>query len=76
MNNPVRPVASDLVPVIDLSRFGNPADRRAISQEIRAACASTGFFLVKGHGIATEICAGVIAASKRYFALPEEERLT
>ena len=75
MNNPVRPIASDLVPVIDLSRFDNPADRRAISQKIRAACVSTGFFLIKGHGIATEICEGVIAASKRYFALPEEERL-
>lgn len=36
---------------------------------------STGFFLVKGHGVPTEVSEGVIAASKRYFALPEDERM-
>lgn len=75
MDKPANSIDSDLVPVIDLSRFDNPTDRRAISQEIRSACLSTGFFLVKGHGIPTEVCSAITAASKRYFALPERERM-
>lgn len=65
----------EVVPVIDLSRYDEPAGRNAISDRIRAACLSSGFFLITEHGVAKDILTVADAAMKRYFALPEEERM-
>ncbi|MBB5685716.1 isopenicillin N synthase family dioxygenase [Sphingobium boeckii] len=66
---------AEVIPLIDLSDFNDATARIAISANIRAACLSVGFFLIKGHGVPKEICDAAAAASRRYFALPEEERI-
>jgi isopenicillin N synthase-like dioxygenase len=76
MNHVTESIGADMVPLIDLSDFQSPNGRIRISKEIRAACVSVGFFLIKGHGVSKEICDNADAASKRYFALPKAERMS
>lgn len=75
MDHAAQSLGTDIVPLIDLSDFQNPEGRIRISQEIRAACLSVGFFLIKDHGVSKEIYDNADAAAKRYFALPEAERM-
>lgn len=58
-----------MLPVIDI---GDPA---AVAGEIAAACRETGFFYVTGHGVPESLVAELDAASRRFFALPEREKL-
>jgi len=75
MNHVKQSVGTDIVPLIDLSDFHSPEGRIRISKEIRAACLSVGFFLIKGHGVPKAIYDNADIAAKRYFALPEAERM-
>jgi isopenicillin N synthase-like dioxygenase len=75
MDLPAKSQGTDIVPLIDLSDFNDPGGRAKISKKIREACLSVGFFLIKEHGVSKEICENADAAAKRYFALPEAERL-
>ena len=75
MNEAIPAGNFDVVSLIDLSAFDDPNGRMAISEEIRAACLSTGFFLVTGHGVSKEILDAVDAAAERYFDLPLEDRM-
>lgn len=66
------------VPTIDLSPYlqnPNGSDADAVVEEIRSACASSGFFQLIGHGIPESLQQQVFAASKSLFALPHEEKL-
>lgn len=65
------------VPVIDFTPFrqGTPAGKAKVAREIRDACEDTGFFYLAGHGIAQSEIDAIFAASRRFFALPLEERL-
>ena len=65
------------VPVIDFSAFreGTAAGKAAVAAAIRDACETIGFFYLSGHGIANSQIDAVFAASRRFFALPLEERL-
>lgn len=55
-----------MIPVIDLA-----ADRRSVVDAIGAACRSTGFFSVVGHGVDPALRAAVFAEAHRFFALPD-----
>ncbi|MBB5575649.1 MULTISPECIES: isopenicillin N synthase family dioxygenase [Rhizobium] len=64
------------LPVIDLSRFHGPADDRdAFVAELRRTLFDHGFFYLIGHGVDPGLVSSVIDLSKRFFALPLEEKL-
>lgn len=65
------------VPVIDFARFlgGTTADKADVGSAVRAACEETGFFYLAGHNVPAAEVAAIFAASRRFFALPLEERL-
>jgi isopenicillin N synthase-like dioxygenase len=64
------------LPLIDISRFRDPAaDRAECLAELRDATHDVGFFYVVGHGVQDELMAGIFEVARRFFALPLEERL-
>ncbi|MGV8996567.1 MAG: isopenicillin N synthase family dioxygenase [Parvibaculaceae bacterium] len=67
----------EMLPVIDMSSlFGGPPEACArVAREIDAACRDNGFFYVSGHGVDPQILARLEAASRRFFALPEDVKL-
>lgn len=75
MHTPARPAAAAEIPVIDLTPLTDGGDISSVAQTIRDACTTTGFFYVANHGIADELINGVFDVTRRYFALPEQQRL-
>jgi isopenicillin N synthase-like dioxygenase len=64
------------LPLIDLSRFGDPAaDRAAFLAELRHAARDVGFFYVVGHGVPDHLLTGIFDVARAFFALPLEQRL-
>ena len=64
------------LPVLDLRRFeagGEP--RRLFLAELRDAARSVGFFYLVGHGIEDGLIQDVLTLSRRFFALPEQDKL-
>ncbi|MEV0128098.1 2-oxoglutarate and iron-dependent oxygenase domain-containing protein [Dactylosporangium sp. NPDC050688] len=59
----------DALPVIDIS------DLATAAPQIEAACRSSGFFYVTGHGVPAELTDRLDAAARAFFALPEQEKL-
>ncbi len=69
-------VAPLRLPVLDFSRFdAGPAERAAFLEDLRAAARDFGFFYLVGHGIPAALEADVVAASRRFFALPQADKL-
>jgi isopenicillin N synthase-like dioxygenase len=61
---------------LDLSRFhGTSAQRSAFLAELRDALYGHGFFYLVGHDVDPALIQAVLAASKRFFALPLDEKL-
>lgn len=71
---PRRASATEM-PVLDLADWlaGGPIE--PLVAQFKAACTNTGFFYIRNHGIPREIVEGVFGATRRYFELPQEERL-
>ena len=65
------------IPIIDVSRLlaADEAPRLACGREIGRACRDVGFFYVVNHGIAQPRIDEVFAVARRFFALPEAEKL-
>jgi isopenicillin N synthase-like dioxygenase len=65
------------VPVIDFGPFqdGTLEGRLKVATAIREACEGSGFFYLAGHGVSKSDVDAIFAASRRFFALPLEERL-
>jgi isopenicillin N synthase-like dioxygenase len=65
------------IPVVDLSGSFSPdaSDRQKVAWEIHKACRDTGFFYVSNHGIPQALVDAQFECSRRFFALPLEERL-
>lgn len=64
------------LPVVDLARFSAPpADRDAFLTELRQVLHDHGFFYLVGHGVDPQLIADTVAAAKRFFALPLDEKL-
>jgi len=69
--------AVDPLPVIDMTPLFDSSDRAShqrVADEIGSACRSRGFFYVVGHGMPASTLEGLDAASRRFFALSEEEK--
>jgi isopenicillin N synthase-like dioxygenase len=61
------------LPVIDISglRAPDPATRRAVASELRAACLDKGFFYIVGHGVSEAQRRALLDQAKRFFDLPQ-----
>lgn len=65
------------VPTIDLSHYiQDPESIQAndVVEQIRAACASSGFFQLTGHGIPEVLQQKAFRAAKAFFSLPDEKK--
>ncbi|MFG1795718.1 isopenicillin N synthase family dioxygenase [Nocardia sp. NPDC049149] len=67
-------VVEGFVPVIDMSARDTAAGRASIAAAIGAACARSGFFVIVGHGVPTELTARMCATTRAFFALPDTEK--
>lgn len=65
-----------IVPVLDLSRLEQGASEyRTFLLDLRTAARDVGFFYLSGHGISAAEGDEVLNASRRFFALPEADKL-
>lgn len=65
-----------IVPVLDLSRLEQGAsEHRTFLLDLRTAARDVGFFYLSGHGISASETDEVLDASRRFFALPEADKL-
>ncbi|MFF0488537.1 isopenicillin N synthase family dioxygenase [Nocardia sp. NPDC004068] len=62
------------IPLIDISvwRTGGDTRREILARQLDEAMRTSGFFLVRGHGIDPRLLADIRAEAKRFFALPAE----
>lgn len=64
------------LPVLDFSRFdAGPAERARFLADLGAAARDVGFFYLVGHGIDRAEADRVSDIARRFFALPEREKL-
>ncbi|OAP61804.1 hypothetical protein AYL99_04007 [Fonsecaea erecta] len=65
------------VPVIDLAGLssGEITDRIAVAREVRDACIRVGFFYIKNHGVPQTVIDRAFEVSKKFFALPAEDKM-
>src|ERR1700729_235156 len=69
-------VEAETLPTLDLSRFnGRASERSRFLEELRTAARSVGFFYLVGHGIEDGLIQDVLKVSRRFFALPEKDKL-
>ncbi len=69
--------AAALIPVIDFGPCfaGEPGALAAVARTVRHACEHVGFFYAAGHGVDEAVIESAFAASRRFHALPLEEKL-
>ena len=67
---------SEVLPTLDLRRFdaGGP-ERAAFLSELRSAAGGVGFFYLIGHGLDDKLIQDALSISRRFFALPEPDKL-
>jgi isopenicillin N synthase-like dioxygenase len=64
------------LPIIDLSAAdGGPQARALLHAQLHAAAHDVGFFQLVGHGITQRETDALLSAMRRFFALPEADRL-
>ncbi|WP_242910666.1 isopenicillin N synthase family dioxygenase [Actinomadura terrae] len=62
------------VPVIDISARRTGSGRAALAQAIGKACRTSGFFVIVGHGIPSELIDRMHTATTAFFELPDAEK--
>ncbi len=62
------------VPTIDIAPYLDGSDKRRVAREVAAACETTGFLLIGGHGIPEQTVQDVVEAAERFFALSPETK--
>ena len=69
-------VEAKTLPTLDIRRFvGQGSERRCFLEDLRKAARSAGFFYLVGHGIEDGLIQDVLKVSRRFFALPERDKL-
>jgi len=65
------------VPVIDIAPWlgGGAAGRAAVARAVDAACRSSGFLVVAGHGVDRDLFAAMRRTTRAFFDLPLETKL-
>ena len=64
----------DFVPVIDLSSRDSARGRVAIAKAIRAACETSGFFTIVGHGVPRDLIDRMHKTTNDFFTQPEADK--
>jgi isopenicillin N synthase-like dioxygenase len=71
--------APTMLPTVDVSPFASGAPpsaaQDATAAEVDRICREIGFFLITGHGVEPGVKAAMMDAMRRFFALPEQEKL-
>ena len=68
--------AEKTLPILDISRLdAGPAERNAFLRDLRHAARDVGFFYLSGHGVPDALTKEIVAQSRRFFALPTEDKL-
>jgi len=62
------------IPVVDVSGLYT-GNAEAVAQELGRAAREVGFLYVAGHGVPDKLFDNVLAAAKRFFALPYEQKM-
>lgn len=65
----------DRIPVIDVAPLLNGSDKMAVANQIRWALSNVGFMYVKNHGIDRDFVDSVFDVTRRFFALPMEDKM-
>jgi isopenicillin N synthase-like dioxygenase len=66
----------EILPTLDLRRFdAGGAERAAFLSDLRAAAGGVGFFYLTGHGVEEKLVRDALSISRRFFALPEPDKL-
>jgi isopenicillin N synthase-like dioxygenase len=68
-------VSTDALPVLDLSAAGDPTTAAQFREDLRRATHDYGFFYLVGHGIGRTQQAELLDVARRFFALPEANKL-
>jgi isopenicillin N synthase-like dioxygenase len=65
------------IPVIDYGPYfaGEPGALERLAQDVRYACENIGFFYALNHGVPQDVVDRGFAASRRFHALPLEQKL-
>jgi isopenicillin N synthase-like dioxygenase len=70
------PPAATSIPLLDLSRLdASGPERSDFLVQLRTAAREVGFFYLTGHGVDPDLLADVLEYSRRFFALPQSEKL-
>ena len=64
----------DNLPVISLGAAG-PARPVTVAAEIDRALTQVGFFIIRDHGVSPDVIDAAMAEARRFFALPEPQKL-
>jgi isopenicillin N synthase-like dioxygenase len=69
--------AAARIPLIDFAPLfeGEPGALGRLAPQVRDACENVGFFYAAGHGVPDEVIDQGLAASRRFHALPLDEKL-
>jgi isopenicillin N synthase-like dioxygenase len=62
------------LPVLNLARYFNPAERDAFLEQLRTAARDIGFFYLTNHGVNDDLQRAVQQEARRFFALNDEQK--
>jgi isopenicillin N synthase-like dioxygenase len=65
----------DSLPILDISQLDDPETAAAFTKQLREVTHDVGFFYLVGHGIPQDLIDEVLDVSRRFFALPEQQKL-
>src|SRR4051794_34393050 len=70
------PDSVEEIPVIDIGAYlaGKPGADHEVADALREATETVGFFYLKNHGVPQSLIDRMFAESKRFFALPVEDK--
>src|SRR3954466_8928519 len=65
------------IPVVDIAPFlaRDPAGSRQVVEQVRSACESIGFLVIRGHQVPPALVDQVFRELRSFFDLPADEKL-
>ena len=70
-------IMTQSLPVLDFSRLdASPEEAAGFREDLRRATHDYGFFYLTGHGVPESLVSGILETSRRFFELPEADKLS